>query len=433
MTTTASLPNVPGRVMTDGAMTDHDRSVMPPGPRAASLGVLVAVHLAVIPLADVANGWFASREGGLPVALAWKLLVIPLLVLILLERRTPRFAFVAVSALFLALLLQIGVPGAFLPGRLNTTDLTVLARGPFLFGLEWLLLLSLSSAHLERAAKAYFLSTWITVTVSIVVLSILGISLATYEGSDESTGQKGVYVAGNELTITYMLSWWYLTRRQVGTLLSSMALTATTLVLLTQIGTKSGFVVFAIVMLWRMLLGFGLGPKAALAVFIAGAALTVTFAVDLFLWVGPALVGWERLEFFIERYDPLTALTGGRFLFIAEILAIFSNFGVAQVVFGMGFGAFWSAIGRDSVESDIIDLFGGGGLVGVGWFYGLFLVALGVTLRRRTALSPAGGAVLAIGLYSVFVGHVAFAATPIVSTAVVLAVLADGWRRERNR
>lgn len=399
----------------------------------SSLGGLVAFHLAVIPLADVANGWFASREGGLPVALAWKLLVIPLLLLILTERRTPRFAFIAVGALFLALLIQIGVPGAFLPGRLNTTDLTVLARGPFLFGLEWLLLLSLSSAHLERAAKAYFMSTWLTVTISIVVLSILGVSLATYESSEEDFGQKGVYVAGNELTITYMLSWWYLTRRQIGSIASSIALTMATLVLLTQIGTKSGFVVFAIVMLWRILLGIGMGPKGALVLFVAGAALTVTFAVDLFLWVGPALVGWERLEFFIERYDPVTALTGGRFLFIAEILAIFSSFGVTQLLFGMGFGAFWSAIGKDSVESDIIDLFGGGGLIGVGWFYGLFLVALGVTLRRGSALAPAGSAVLAIGLYSVFVGHVAFAATPIVSTAVVLAVLADGWRRERSR
>lgn len=380
-----------------------------------------SVFFVGIPLIDVANGLIQSDGGGSLLATGYKSLLIPLLAIAIFSQNTPKIAFKVVISIWFFLLLQLIVAGNNLGDRINSIDLAVIARGPLLFSLTWLFLHYFSKKYIPYIANIYFRSTWWLVTISILLMKFLGVSSSTYDGL-ESYGAKGAYVAANEVTIVYMLSWWYITRNKNNNGAASIIYTISTFAMLAIIGTKSGFVILAIVALWRGMVIKNISPSRILFLFVLAAAIAIIFADEIFLAIGPFLAGWDRLTFFSERYSPATALTGGRFLLLPDILSKFLNFDLIQIFFGLGFKKFWSDIDDSSIESDILDLYGGGGLVSVIIFYGFLVYALSLTLKKPKLIQW-GGIIIAIILYSVFVGHIAFAATPIISVAIILSVL----------
>jgi hypothetical protein len=320
--------------------------------------------------------------------------------------------------------------GNYLGSRINSIDLTVIGRGPLLFSLFWLFLQSFSKIYIPRIANIYFNSTWWIVTISITLMALLGVSSSTYAGS-ESYGAKGAYEAANEITIVYMLSWWYITKNKNNNGIINTIYTVLTLAVLIVIGTKSGFVIFAIIALWRVMISRNISPSRIFLLFLLTSVIAIIFAEKIFMTVGPFVTGWDRLLFFADKYSPATALTGGRFLLLPDILSKFLNFDPTQILFGLGFKAFWNDMDNHSIESDILDLYGGGGLISIVIFYGFLVYAMILTLKKPR-LAHWGGIVISIIFYSIFVGHIAFAATPIISVATILSALFFENRNENR-
>lgn len=383
-----------------------------------------------IPLIDVVNGLIQKDGGTSLLATGYKSLVILLLGIAIFSRKIPKSAFKTTIAIWFFLLLQLTISGNNLDSRINPIDLTVIARGPLLFSFIWLFLHFFSKSHIPRIADIYFITTWWTVTISILFMKILGFSSSTYTGS-ESFGAKGSYIAANEITIVYMLSWWYITVKKNNNRSINTIYTVSTLAMLIVIGTKSGFVIFLIVALWHAMIIKNISPLRVFLLFLLAATIGIILAEEIFITIGPFLVGWDRLSFFSEKYSPSTALTGGRFLLLPEILSIFLNFDPIQILFGLGFKAFWNDTDDSSIESDILDLYGGGGLISIIIFYGFLVRAMNLTLKKPR-LAHWGGIIMAIVLYSIFVGHIAFAATPIISVATILSVLFFENRNENR-
>lgn len=391
---------------------------------------LAVVFLVGVPISDLFNGFALSIYGSSRISIFFKGLIIPIIIIIFFMRRINKSQLLLATSVWLLILLLIAVPTLAGDSRVNPIDLTVLSRGPLLLSLVLLLIAFMKHEESEIVSDAYFKVSWWVITGSIIVLNFLGMSLATYEGSD-AAGMKGVYAAGNEVTIVYMLSWWHLVFGGNRSRRAKVAYTGITLSLLFLIGTKGGFVVFGIVALWQTIIWAGLTPIKATSIFTGAAALVLVFASDIFLFIGPFLKGWDRLLFFIQKHDAVTAMTGGRFLSLPYILTIFDGFGFFEFFFGLGFSDFWQLVSDGSVESDVIDLFGGGGVFGIMLFYGIIVYCMIVTLRTPR-LVKWGGLFWSIILYSVFVGHVAFAATPTISVAVAVSAFL-GARRRENR
>lgn len=391
---------------------------------------LLVVYYGFMPFADVLSGALATyREiGWFSIAYKAGSLLIALLFILSGKVRT---SYAAVSAIVITLLiLGAGIRQSLGLGYLSD-DLIYIARGPILLSLILIVLLSLDRESVLKIATIYFVATWTATTFSIIGTNWLGISLTTY---DAGYGARGFYQAANEVTLGFVLSWWYLQVRVVKSTFQSLLLLAISVYLIYTIGTKSGFVVMPILAVWYLVRLMKLGRKQSLSLFIFISSIVTAYAGSIFLAVLPFLPAANASEFFINTYGVETTLTGGRFVDIDYIYRHFQNFSVAEILFGTGFNNFWFAIDGNSVESDLIDTLGGGGIIFAGWFYGILIwgyLRSGYTLPSGARRDGAWTFVfISVIMYSIFVGHVAFAATPLICVGVFVALAYKEGGRE---
>jgi hypothetical protein len=383
---------------------------------------LLMLYYMGIPIADVLAGaltTFLEIEG---FAVAYKACVLLLLLLFLMAGKVRGgFGVLALATIGL-LVMGAGVRQSLGMGGFKD-DLLFIARGPILFSCALIVLMSLSGEELRRLASAYFVCTWLVMTGSIVITNGLGISLTTY---DAGYGSKGFYQAANEVTLGYILSWWYIVTRFAPGRIYKIVVTIVTLYIIYTIGTKSGFVLMPLLLFWYLGKYLKISSRALLVIFLLSCYVVAVYAASIFLLILPFLPAAQAFDFFIATYGVETALTGGRFYQLDEIVAIISNFSWQETLFGIGFQNFWFAIDGTSVESDLIDIFGGGGLIFVCWFYGLLIWGYLLSKRRdllgKTVDTEWAVVFLAVIMYSIFVGHVAFAATPLITVAIFTAL-----------
>jgi len=383
---------------------------------------LLMLFYGFLPLADIVSGalstfyeigWFAT---------AYKAGSLLLLMLFAIAGRI-RTGYAAFSVVIITLLiLGAGVRQSTGYGGLSD-DMVFIARGPILLSAILIVMMSLGHSEVEKVARIFFVSTWFATTLSIFITNWLGISLVTYNAG---YGAKGFYQAANEVTLGFVLSWWYMQTRMVKNLWQSGLIFLSTLFLIYTLGTKSGFVVIPILGLWYIGRWLRFNRFANLFVFLSVSLITSIFAGSIFLAVLPYLPAAESSIFFINTYGVDTTLTGGRFIDLDAIIRFIETYSFGELLFGMGFENFWFAIDGSSVESDLIDTLGGGGIIFAGWFYGMLLWGY----KCSKAILPNGKAIdtewsfvfIAAIMYSIFVGHVAFAATPLITLAMFLAL-----------
>lgn len=383
---------------------------------------IMLIYFVGVPLMDVTAGFFNTYYEIPGVSVAYKAGVILLLLLLLLSGRVRSGYGIVALVTVVLLLMGAGIRQSLGFGGLST-DITYIARGPVLMSCALLILLSFAPAQTKRIADWYFLSTWGIMTGSIIITNMLGISLATY---DAGYGSKGLYAAGNEITLVYVLSWWYLLVRGPSSVLFRYTICIFTAYIVYTVGTKSGLVLIPLLLYSLFARRFGLSSRTSLSLFFLIAALVITFAEQIFLAFLPYLPGYDTTRFFIDTYGVGTTLTGGRFYQFDEIVDYVSGFSFSEVLLGVGFDNFWYRIDGNSVESDFVDVFGGGGVVFLIWFYGMLIWGYRMSRTRlgngKLIDTEWATVLLAVILYSIFVGHVAFAATPLVTVAMFIAL-----------
>lgn len=383
---------------------------------------LLVIYYAIFPMADVISGGLSAYFEVDWFAISYKLGAL-LVLMIFAMTGSLRKGFTVFSGLIITLLIigagareSLGVGGF-------ASDMIFIARGPILLSAVLIVLLSLRQPAVEKVAKAYFISTWITTIFSIIFADLLGVSLSTY---DAGYGSKGFYQAANEVTFAFVLSWWFIQVKMAKNLLYSSLLFSATCFLIYMIGTKSGFVLIPILSLWYIVRFFNFNRYLNIIIFIIIALIVSSAAGSIFLAVLPYLPSAEASGFFISRYGVETTLTGGRFADLDVIIRVLGKFSVNEIIFGAGFENFWFSIDGNSVESDLIDTLGGGGIIFAGWFYGMLIwgyLKSGTKLAGGLAVDTAWAFVfIAAVMYSVFVGHIAFAATPLTSIAMFFAL-----------
>lgn len=388
----------------------------------AGLFLILLIYFGFLPFADVAAGFFATQFDINWFAVAYKMGAIALLALFVVA---GRFSILyALNALILIVLLIVGAGLRQTWGQGGMLDdLLFIARGPILLSCVLLMLMEASKAELDRVAKVYFSLTWLVTSGSILITSLLGVSLASYGAG---YGVKGFYQAANEVTFTFVLAWWFIQVRMVKSPIFALFFLSATCFIIYSIGTKSGFVMIPILLIWYACRLLSITRFWAITAFIIGMIIVSSVAGSIFLAVLPYLPAAESAEFFIDTYGVETTLTGGRFLDMDAIIRTIRTFTLWELIFGMGFNNFWFTIDGFSVESDLIDTLGGGGILFAGWFYGIllsgYLKSATWSARGRKMDGPWAYLFIAVILYSIFVGHVAFAATPLVTVGMFLAL-----------
>jgi hypothetical protein len=394
---------------------------MPNAKHSNFLPVLL-LYFGGLPLADVIAGGLSTFFGIDWFAVAYK--GGALLILILVAMMGNLRKGYAVFAIIVITLLGLGAGVRETLGMGGfADDMVFIARGPILLSAILVTMLSLDRGDVERVARTYFVATWLAVILSIAVTDWLGISLETY---DAGYGSKGFYAAANEVAFGFVLSWWYIQVRMCRSAWQSALLLSATCFLIYTLGTKAGFVVIPILGLWYVGRWLFLNRYINLAIFVLIAGLVSVAAGSIFLAVLPYLPASEASSFFIAKNGVDTTLTGGRFIDLDQIVRIIQSYSIAEFIFGAGFQNFWFAIDGNSVESDLIDTLGGGGIIFAGWFYGTLL--WGYSLSKVKA--PSGKTLdtawayvfIAAIMHSIFVGHIAFAASPLASLAMFLAL-----------
>lgn len=392
------------------------------GEDASGLLPLLLLYYGFLPWADVLSGALATYYEVAWFAVAYKAGTLFLLMLFVImgRIRTP-YAGVAIVVITL-LVLGAGVRQSFGLGGMRD-DLLFIARGPILLSGILIVLTSLAPGEVERLARVYFLSTWLATAVSILATNWLGISLTTY---DAGYGARGFYQAANEVTLGFVLSWWYIQVRMIKVPWKAAVLFLATCYVIYTLGTKSGFVVIPILGLWYLGRMMGLSRTANLLIFLMVSVIVSLTAGSIFLAVLPYLPAADASAFFINAYGVDTTLTGGRFVDLDEIISSIKSFSLIELIFGIGFNSFWFSIDGNSVESDFIDILGGGGIIFAGWFYGLLLwgyrCSRTVSSSRVNVDTAWAFVFIAVIMYSIFVGHVAFAASPLITVGMFLAL-----------
>lgn len=393
--------------------------------------LLLLLYYGLLPLADIVSGALTTFTEITWFAIAYKAGAIFLMLVFFIAGRVNK-GYAAVAAGVTALLIAgAGVRQSLGLGG-GSEDMLYIARGPILLNSVLIVLLSLNTAAMGRLALVYFLSTWFTMFLSVCVSDALGISLTSYGAA--GYGSKGFYQAANEVTFTFILSWWYIQARLANSWWKSALLLLATIYLIYTLGTKSGFVIIPILSLWYLGRWMGFSRFVNFFLFLAIAAIVVTFADSIFLVVLPYLKAADASAFFINTYGVNSTLTGGRFADLHTIVELLQSFSLVELIFGVGFSNFWFSIAGKSVESDLIDTLGGGGIIFASWFYGLLMwgyICSKVKSKRGAMVDTAWAFVfIAIALYSVFVGHVAFAATPLITVGMFLALTYKEQSRE---
>lgn len=383
---------------------------------------LLILYFGCMPIADVVAGALSAFYELNGFAVVYKAAVVLLLLLLLIAGRvSTRYGLIALGVIVL-LIAGAGLRQSLGLGGMRD-DLLFIARGPILFSAAVVMMMSLEREELRKLANVYFLATWVITSGSITITNWLGISLTTY---DAGYGARGFYTAANEVTLGYVLSWWYVLNRIFHSRFNKIIVTAITIYVIYTIGTKSGFVLIPLLLYWNIVDLYKISWKISLVLFSVVCYFVMLYASSIFLAVLPYLPAADTFGFFIDTYGVETALTGGRFYQIEDIIKIISRFSWTELLFGIGFQNFWFAIDGNSVESDLIDVFGGGGIIFAAWFYGLLIWGYMISKRvgRSGNIVDTEWAIvfLAVIMYSIFVGHVAFAATPLVTIAFILAL-----------
>lgn len=377
---------------------------------------------AAIPLVDIASGALFTYFEIDGFSIAYKAGVIPIFILLSISRQI-RKEYLLLNMIIIILLIAGAAGRSSLGAGGFFDDMLYIARGPIFLGTITIILFSLSRPHVERIANVYFISTWVAIFTSIIGASFFGLSLSSY-GS--GYGLKGFYQSANEVTFSFVLSWWFIQVRFGKRMIPSAILLSMTCFLLYQIGTKSGFVCIAMLGTWYIFSFLRLNRYTSFGIFFTIAFVVYSFAEDIYLALLPYLPGSDVTTFFITRYGVSTTLTGGRFVDLDLILSVLGQYSVGEIIFGAGFNNFWFSIDGNSVESDLIDILGGGGVIFAGWFYGLLIWGYINSNSRATdgrVIDSAWSFVfITVFIYSVFAGHVAFAATPLISLSIYLAL-----------
>ncbi len=398
------------------------RHLQPRQPFKCNFEFVVYLFFLGIPFVDVFTGALTSSTGGSSLSVIYKSLVISLFFKAFLNT-----GFRASYALFIFTFVSLIFIGALLHsvnGESNLqSDLIFMARGPVLMGVMLLLLLSIKASSCILILIGYSKITWLTICLSIILLNLLGISQATY---DAGFGSKGVYNAANEITFIFVLAWWVITNCANMSFRTIMFYTVATIFTLYMIGTKSGFVMLFIFAFWHLSIKYKLSSSFTLILFVAVCSVVISAAGHIFLAIVQYLPGAEIFTFYIENQGATSALTGGRFVMLDLILNIYSKFSFVDFLLGIGFQNFWDLLIGNSVESDLFDLIGGGGLVFTIFFYGSLIWGYAMSrqyIQGRYNDSIWAPVFISAILYSIFVGHVAFAATPVVSITLILAMV----------
>ncbi|MBU4264348.1 MAG: O-antigen ligase family protein [Proteobacteria bacterium] len=381
---------------------------------------LLMLYFVGIPVSDFLNGFFVYFTSVSSFSFLYKSLILLILLVVLCKKPIcGRLLFtmnVSVSMITLMLLVHLQLSSSYM----IYNEVLIFLKGPMLLSLVMLLLASFNKKQIIYISDMYFISSWLIISLSILLMMFLGISITTYAAGDLSYGSKGLYVSPNEITFVYALSFWRIIKKIDSICLATIIISFLTLLVCYILGTKSGFVMIGILFLWNLTISQKLGFRRALLLSICCYMLVIVFAEKLFLWIGPYLAIWSNLDFYIQKYGVLPTLTGGRFLLLEEVLHVFADYSPLQLLIGAGFQEFWNSVNSKSIESDIIDLFGGGGAMLVIWFYGFLGWGLSHISYKNRHNSFLSGALIATVLYSIFVGHIAFAATPVITVAIIL-------------
>lgn len=384
------------------------------------LSATLAGLLLLMTAADLLNGMLVRLVGITWFSTVYKSAFFPLLLLILLVRRRSVDVYILLAVTAVATI-GLLLKGVVLPSADALAEVWLYVKGPLLFAAVAASVMAFDRGWVTETARRFALACWATIGLSVLFSALTGVGFRTYER--DGIGFKSFFVAGNEITFLFVFCWWlyffHFVQDRRGRLLGTLA----TVVVTFLIATKAGFVLMALLLTWWVLTYALGGPVKASVAAVIGGVVAIILVEPIVFALGPLHPAWPRIEFFVERYGVVQAITGSRSVFALAAIETLQGFSVFEWVFGAGFEPFWrEALGK-SIESDPFDLLGGGGLLLLLWFYGIAfaMFAAAAADRRQWALA---GLVFAVVVYSVFVGHVVYANTPMIAFGLVAGLLA---------
>ncbi len=297
------------------------------------------------------------------------------------------FVLIAVHSFSVTSLSSIG-----LDFRFNFSLFTNFIYFVFLFG--YLRVIRNDANELKLLKKIIHWMLWISFVVisTNIILGIFGIGYGTLESyikEDEfgSGGGKGFFVAGNDLSSTFLLVVSMILMKYWSTrhLLKYHLLSFIFMFLAVMLLTKSAILGLLILMIGiplcmsRVVSGFRIRARP-LAPLVFGGMLGIA-VVSLLIFSDSAIV--RRVTYLYERSDILVAVTTGRSDFLSAAIDAWSEtYGFSDWFFGRGWDGAQMAIGKflgvaKIVEIDYVDVLMMNGVVGLFlaisvWIYYLF-------------------------------------------------------------
>lgn len=273
-----------------------------------------------------------------------------------------------------------------------------------------LLTIEFSKRFLDKNfIQSYFILLFIILLFSISLSFIYDFGTPMYK--NERIGTRAFYIAGNEL---------------------SFLLIVVTTFQLIRLGTNSRFISFALVSLLSVAIAIMLSTKVALIGVIIVILICLqyllsrafsfknlkinrkqTFALLPFLiilfWSIPYIFDFvlnqvgllKRIEYAINRFDPLTVLMSGRNEKIMDMLYYLINQDIGNIIFGLGEKRMINLFGQ-TTESDFFDFLGFYGIFGVL----SFLVYIFYLFSQIRSSKPYKRGFILFILISVLGGHV---------------------------
>lgn len=363
--------------------------------------------LALYPIAELMDGYLQHEREITLFADCYRLMLIFLGLLVIVRLRCA--SVLQSVVLWFSLLAGIWLLRILMHPRPESLvfDLSILVRSLYMA----LIIFFMALAMVRRNKQQYYiqqfyvvvLAVWMIITVSITVDYFFEIGQSTY--SWYQVGRKFYFPANNELTFTYLVSWWVLFCRAESSLAKLMLSMASLLILLV-IGTKSGIIMMLLLLYLRLGVAvyenFRLGGLYVMISlgFLTLAAWQIEAILTLFF---DLMTMYSASSFHIyqkARLDGLfTALVGYRDLLMGTGVGIIVDYNFWEMLFGPGFyvygNTFFAGLPTLSTsyrfaEIDGIDLLGGAGLLGLALYYGPLLVVLGLLISRYDALARFG-------------------------------------------
>lgn len=295
--------------------------------------------------------------------------------------------------------------------------------------------------------KQYFVITWLVIFGALYINIFTGFGQSAYKIGE---GYKSCFRSANEMTFVFVSAWWVMSATARSVILK-VSVTVATVVTLFLIGTKSGLLIVAVMLYITLLYRLTRRIKQGIHVSIIISTVMVLFATQYFDHIldltKNVLLEYssssDRLNNKLMVAGVASALVSQRDLLVGKALEIIGTHSPWEIVIGPGYYSYatnynWGVYNTEGMriaENDLIDLFGGGGLIAIITYYlPIILSALLLLTRRKRVKAYSvnicgidyGNILLGLlGIYvlgSMFTGHVAMQGFPTVGLALLIAM-----------